>query len=141
MSSPLSPRSNPRFTDYHDQVMRRNLRICGWLGMGPDRLLKIVDEDPNEYGEVEVWWESTVPELPTHGKVIKTGARGGWGEPTIHSGTLLLHPIDAEELREVAGPKPEMFTPDERRQIEGLRAGERLFEGDRVYLGKDGTVR
>ena len=141
MGAPRPPRSNPRFADYHDQVMRRDLRICGWLGMGPDRVFKLVDEDPNEYGEVEVWWESMAPELPTRGTVIKTGARGTWGEPTIHSGTLVLHPVDAGEMLEVAGPKPQMFTPDECRQLEGLRAGERLFEGDRVYVGEDGTVR
>lgn len=115
MSSPLSPRSNPRFADYHDQVMRRDLRICGWLGLLPGNVLSVTDDDPNEYGEVQVHWESVLVEQPRHGKVTATGGRGGWGEPTIHSGTVWLPPDDARELAEVAGPRPEFPMPAEAR--------------------------
>ncbi len=85
MSSPLGIRRDPALADWRDAVMRRDLRICEWLGMDPGAVFKLDDEDPNEYGEVEVTWEASTPQHPTHGKVIATGARGSWDEPTIHS--------------------------------------------------------
>lgn len=122
MSRPLTPKSDPKLADWRDQVLRREMRICHWLGLDPGRLLKIGDGDPNDWGEVEITWESTSVELPTRGKVIETGARGGWGEPTVHNGKLLLHAIDARELLEVAGPRPEFpMAAEDRAKLEAMR--------------------
>lgn len=142
MSSPLGIRRDPALADWRDAVMRRDLRICEWLGMDPGAVFKLDDEDPNEYGEVEVTWESVAPEQPVRGKVTATGARVGGGEPMIHSGTVWLPPDDAAEMLEVAGPRPAFpITAEQRAQLEALVAGELLFEGDRVYVAGDGTVR
>lgn len=101
--------------------MRRDLRICGWLGLDPGQLFKIDDADPDPGGYVEVTWEASAPQAPVRGKVIKIGARGGWGEPTIHSGKLLLHEDDSRELLEVAGPRPEFLSAEARARLERLR--------------------
>lgn len=103
----MKPTRNPKLADWRDQVLRRNLRICEWLGLDPGQLIRIDDSDPDDGGQVEITWEATAPQTPTHGKILTRGTRGGWNEPTIHSGTLLLHALDSRELLEVAGPRPE----------------------------------
>lgn len=121
-AKPMKPALSPALADWRDQVMRRDLRICEWLGLAPGHVIKVLDGELNEYGEVEIRWESTSIEQPKHGKITNTGARGGWGEPTIHSGKLLLHPLDAREMLEVAGPKPQFpMSAEARATLEGLR--------------------
>ena len=118
----MKPTRNPRLADYHDQVLRRNLQICEWLGLSPGDVFRLDDAPPNNWGEVAVSWEAAAPQTPGRGKVVTTGIRGGWDEPTIHSGTVLLHALDSRELLEVAGPRPEFpMSAEDRAALERMR--------------------
>lgn len=117
---PVSIPMTPELTEYGRQRRERAARICAWLGMSPDRVFRCDDGDPDRYGRVEIHWQSTERETPTRGVVTWTGATGTYGEPAIHAGRLTLDREEAAELAEVAGPKPDLLTAEQRGQLARL---------------------
>lgn len=112
---------SPAMVNYLDQVMRRKLRLCGWLGLSPASSLDVDDDAPDDHGFVEVSWRSLILEQPTQGKVILVGVTQCEPDPAIHTGTVRLHPGDAAAMLEATGPKPVFpIAASDRAALEGL---------------------
>lgn len=121
MSEPIRPTA----TDYSRSVAARKVRLCEWLGLDPELLVDIDDTDPDALGFVRVTWDGIVPVTPTHGTVIERTIRplDAITDDTrhLHTGTTLLAHHEAEAMLRIVGPKPELFSPAQKAQLDAMR--------------------
>lgn len=134
MSAPKNSRTNPELLrasarDYRDRLDAFNLAAAEWLGIDPTQVTRfdLTEGKEPEFdigrmtgGEyTRVTWEALTEQRPRTGEYNRSAR---WdGDRRWFIAEVLIDWIQDRERRAVTGPKPEMFSPAERAQLERLR--------------------
>lgn len=105
-------------SEYTEKLREWQRRVCEHLGMDPEQVFQLHDY-PESYGARRLEWKATDPQEPNAGNTRQWRESGGW-DLVYATGETHLRPEEWESVIAAAGPKPEMFTPEQERRLEEL---------------------
>lgn len=102
---------------YVEALSAWNLAAADWLGLNPDEVFDL-DVDTGRADQILARWKSIEEQTPRFGADSTTAEFAD--ETVTYTGVLSLGWHDSKAFMDAVGPKPEMFTAEERARLAAL---------------------